>query len=404
MAGRARACSAAVSGLAPAFEPRAVCPRCRRAQSVCWCRFVTPIPTRTKVVILQHPRERDMAIGTARMASLSLPGSELHVGMRWDDSEVLARITADRDRPAALLFPGPGSIDVIREPPRDPVTLVVVDGTWSQAKQLVRDNPRLAALPRYSFEPPAPSDYRIRREPRDQYVSTIEALVHVLGAIEGDRERFLPMLVPFRAMVDTQIACIERLRVRRMKLSRRSDERRPHVPAVLLERAQDLVCLAAEANAWPHGSPQRAPGSLGEIVHLVASRPASGEEIDVVVAPRGAIAPNTPTNLGLDPTLLTGGVALEELVARWHGFLRPGDITCAWGSYAPKLVREVGGRMGEMHVDLRAVSAALDSRRPGGLEEHAARVGLVGAPAFARGRAGQRVRLLEAILRRLAAQ
>ncbi len=328
--------------------------------------------------------------------------------MHWDDSELLARVTADIDRPAVLLFPGPQSVDILRNPPPSPVTLLVVDGTWAQAKQIVRDNPRLAALPRYSFEPPSPSDYRIRREPRREYVSTIEALCHVLGAIEGDRERFLPMLAPFRAMIDRQVECIDRLRVRRVKRARpRVDDAgsrgRTRASHFLRERENDLLCLVAEANAWPHGSPQRRPGSLGELVHLVALRPASGELLELVVAPQTALAPAAAINLGLDHDALMGGVTRDELLARWHAFLRPSDVICAWGSYSLKLVRESGGQIGEDRIDLRALSAALDSRRPGGLEDHAVRLALVGEPAFARGRAGVRVRLLEAIVRRLLA-
>jgi len=94
------------------FEPRAVCLRCRRPESVCYCRHITPLDTATRVVLLQHPRERDVAIGTARMASLCLPNSELHVGVRWQGSSALARALSDPSRPAALLYPGEGAIDV----------------------------------------------------------------------------------------------------------------------------------------------------------------------------------------------------------------------------------------------------------------------------------------------------
>ncbi len=127
-----------------------------------------------------------MPIGTARMAHLCLPQSSLHVGIEWDGSEVLRDACADPERPPILLYPGPGARDILQDPPQAPVTLIVLDGTWSQARTLVRDNPRLAALPRYAFHPPEPSNYRIRREPRVEYVSTIEALMHVLGALEGD--------------------------------------------------------------------------------------------------------------------------------------------------------------------------------------------------------------------------
>ena len=141
---------------------------------------LTSIETSTRVVLLQHPRERDVAIGTARMASLCLPNAELHVGVRWDDSTALARACSDPERPAVLLYPGGGAIDVVASPPAGPVTLIVIDGTWSQAKTVVRDNARLRELPRYTFTPPVPSEYRIRKEPKATYVSTLEALVQYM--------------------------------------------------------------------------------------------------------------------------------------------------------------------------------------------------------------------------------
>src|SRR5438105_15428887 len=115
---------------AAASGPRAVCWRCHRPQSVCYCRHVTRLETATRVLLLQHPRERDMPIGTARMASLCLANAELHVGMNWRASPAVARALADRERPAALLSPGAGAIDVMNSPPEAPLTLLVVDGTW----------------------------------------------------------------------------------------------------------------------------------------------------------------------------------------------------------------------------------------------------------------------------------
>jgi DTW domain-containing protein YfiP len=172
----------------------------------CWCPHLVSLPTRTRVVLLQHPRERGLAIGTAHMASLCLPNAELHVGTTWGDSPALARALSDPARPAVLLYPGEGAVDLLTHPPDGPVTLVVVDGTWSTARKVVARNPVLSSLPRYAFSPPAPGEYRIRREPTATCVSTLEALVYALGALERDPERFRAMLAPFRAMIDAQLA------------------------------------------------------------------------------------------------------------------------------------------------------------------------------------------------------
>lgn len=187
--------------LPPGFEARAECPRCYRPLRVCYCADLRTIPTRTRVALLQHPREERVPIGTAWMAHLCLPRSELHVGLDFEGAPFLS----DPDRPAALLYPGDGARDVLSDPPPGPITLVVVDGTWSQSRKLLALNPSLAALPRLAFRAPTPSEYRIRKEPHPTVVSTIEALALVLGALEGDPEGMAELLRPFRAMVDRQL-------------------------------------------------------------------------------------------------------------------------------------------------------------------------------------------------------
>ena len=71
------------------------CRRCRRPAPLCLCIDLVPCTTRTRVVILQHPREHGMKMGTARLAHLGLAGSELHVGLRFDDHPRVTALAAD---------------------------------------------------------------------------------------------------------------------------------------------------------------------------------------------------------------------------------------------------------------------------------------------------------------------
>jgi DTW domain-containing protein YfiP len=381
-------------------EPRVVCPRCRRPERVCFCRHLVSIPSRTRVVFLQHPRERNMAIGTARMASLCLPGSELHVGVGFDGTKVMQRATSDPERPAAVLWPGAGAIDVMTSPPPGPITLVVIDGTWSQAKKIVNGNPQLAALPRYAFVPPAPSEYRIRREPREDYVSTIEALVHVLGALEGDPQRFTPMLVPFRAMIDAQIEHIERLRRPRARTTPKPPRRIPPIPEVLRERWDDLVCVFGDANGWPKGSPHRSASGLADLLRWIAVRPSTGETFVATLAPRGPLAPGTAAQLELDDATLERGDDTATFARQWSAFAKPKDVLCMWGDHSLRLLADTIGPAERHAIDLRRVVSIRESRRPGAIEHHHGRLALGGA-AVAPGRAGRRAGMLVAILRDL---
>ena len=372
------------------FEYRAVCQRCRRPESVCYCSHITPLDTATRVVLLQHPRERDVAIGTARMASLCLPNSELNVGVRWQGSSALARALSDPTRPAALLYPGENAIDVVKHPPPGPITLIVVDGTWWQTKKLVRENPELAALPRYAFVPPAPSEYRIRREPKENYVSTIEALVHVLGALEGNPERFAALLTPFRAMIDSQIDHESRLHGGRVRYARTKERtsKGPQVPALFRERADDLVCVVGEANAWPYGSAPRTDEAPDELVQWVACRPSTGETFEAIVAPRAQLAPSTPAHVGLSAERLHAGGSLPAFLDAWRAFLRDTDVVCSWGRYATKLLVASGG-----------VARVLENGKVGSLEEFHGGLGVPASPSLAAGRGGVRLGMVTDVAR-----
>jgi DTW domain-containing protein YfiP len=365
-----------------------MCSRCRRPVRVCYCAALPTLPTRTRVVILQHPRERDMPIGTARMASLCLPNAQLHVGLRWGEHAGLAEALGNPAAPPILLWPGEGAIDVLAEPPQGPVTLVVVDGTWSQAKTVVRDNPVLRALPRYAFVTPEKSQYRIRREPDDAFVSTIEALMHVLGALEGDAPRFRALLDPLNAMVDAQLECQRAQPSHRVRKPRAARDLRSRLPQILFERAGDLVCIAAEANAWPYRTHATYPD---ELIHFVAVRPATGEVFAQTAAPEQPLSPSACFHSGLDADVLHASpprAALVDAFARWQ---RPTDVVCTWGHYAAELY----GMRGQ--TDLRAAAQRMLHAKVGAIETFAATLGPAPAP-LAPGRAGRRAALLAQIL------
>ncbi|MEO7331028.1 MAG: tRNA-uridine aminocarboxypropyltransferase [Minicystis sp.] len=378
-------------------QPRPVCARCRRPESVCYCAALPRIETRTRVVILQHPRERDMPIGTARMASLCLPAAELHVGMRWGGSAPLARALQDPARPPILLYPGPGARDILREPPRGPVTLVVVDGTWSQAKTVVRDNPVLQALPRYAFAAPEPSQYRIRKEPDEAYVSTIEALMHVLGVLEGDPAKFRRLLDPLHAMVEAQLACQARAPRRRERHPRVKQAPSTRLPEAIVERFEDLVCVVGEANAWPYRAGIESPRE--ELIHWVAHRVASGETFDVIAAPERALSPSTPFHSELSEAELVGAGTRAGLFAALKEFTRGTDVWCAWGHYGAALMRAGGGPMAEEWLDLRGHAHRMTNQKLGSLEAYAATIGPGPGAGLARGRGGRRLAMLVQIVR-----
>jgi DTW domain-containing protein YfiP len=339
-----------------------------------------------RILILQHPREREVGIGTARMAHLALPGSILRVGVDFSRDPVVSETLEG----AALLFPEGAS----RSPDEAPRTLVVVDGTWPQARSLVKKNPFLQTLPRIGFQPRQPSQYRIRREPAEFCVSTIEALAEVLRILEG--RSFDALLDPFRVMVDKQEWYRTEVRASRHQV-REKKQRRPGLQARMTAAWPRLLCVQGEANAWPMHDPARQDP---ELVHFTAFRPATGERYEAVIAPRRPLAPLTPFHIGLDAERLRAGVSVGEWQRSWSRFVRSDDVLVQWGRFYSRLAAAEGLALPQARIDLRGELSQLRGRG-GTLEECGERLAAMPEAPLFDGRAGRRLAALASLLRAL---
>ena len=148
-----------------------------------------------------------MPFNTARLAHLSLRNSRLIRGLRFDDTPVVQELLQKKER-VGILFPSVDSIE-LAEAPAHLESLVVIDGTWREAKKILYLSPRLGEIPHYAFTPEKPSNYRIRKEPKDDYISTIEATVAALRILDKDPTKYSQLLSLFDRMVDRQVDFIQ---------------------------------------------------------------------------------------------------------------------------------------------------------------------------------------------------
>lgn len=184
---------------------RARCERCLRPDAHCLCALIPLLDSRTRVLILQHPSEASHALNTARLAALGLRNAHLVVGEVFEDLRQLIDVPGYQAR---LLFPGEGAEPLIASADASlPTLLVVPDGTWRKARKLLHVNPLLAALPRVTLTDAPVSRYRLRKAPGPDALSTLEAIVHALQTLEPHTS-FEPLLKPFEALIDGQIAAM----------------------------------------------------------------------------------------------------------------------------------------------------------------------------------------------------
>lgn len=215
------------------------CPRCGKPAALCVCAGIEAIDNSVALLVLQHPQEQDRELGTARLAVLHLRNAALRIGLSW------ASLAAALGRPAdprrwAILYLGsarpaelaPGRdivvLDGKGQPPPDQEGalaaldgIVVLDGSWSQAKALWWRNPWVLKLRRIVLAPQRPSRYgKLRREPRRESLSTLEAAALLLSRLERRPEIETALVASFERL-------LARYRAVAHRPSRRGRSRRP---------------------------------------------------------------------------------------------------------------------------------------------------------------------------------
>jgi DTW domain-containing protein YfiP len=180
------------------------CPSCLKPLPLCICDSITPIDSRLALLILQHPQEQDRALGTARLTALHFRNAVVRIGLSWPSlSRALGRPVADPSR-WAVLYLGSAKVadletnsDIVAINRKGEIEdnqrailkgiegIVLLDGTWSQAKALWWRNAWMLKCQRVILGPSRPSRYGVlRREPRRDGLSTIEAAAMLLSSLE----------------------------------------------------------------------------------------------------------------------------------------------------------------------------------------------------------------------------
>ena len=159
------------------------CGRCLLQQHLCLCAEIPTVITRTRVVIVRHHTEESRSSNTGRLAHLALPNSVIVDHAGGDPPGRAPTVIPPLDG-AWLVFPAGEAQTTAPVPP--PAQIVVLDGTWAQARKMYRKLAALRGLPALRLPDAAMPAARLRESPGPGQVSTIEAIARALRLLEGD--------------------------------------------------------------------------------------------------------------------------------------------------------------------------------------------------------------------------
>lgn len=196
---------------------RSVCYSCYRPQTSCMCSYITPIETKTKFVILMHPKEfRKTKNGTGHFTNLSLENCEVHVGIDFTQYTAINTIINDPSNICYTLYPHEKSINLNEKPigeEKKNTVIFLIDSTWPCSRAILTASPNIDALQKVSFTHTEISKFTFKQQPKAYCLSTMESTLCLLNLLNTHQiehighQKLDHFLLPFDKMVEYQLSC-----------------------------------------------------------------------------------------------------------------------------------------------------------------------------------------------------
>lgn len=187
------------------YMARELCSHCGFSTKTCLCDSINIINNRLKIIILRHPSEEKITKNTAHLLNLGLANCQIIAGESEQDFVSLQTLPKSS---TAVLYPShdawcldeqSSEVNIFKQ---TLTNLIVIDGTWKKAFKMRQLTPSLQQFKTVSFKQLPQNQYLIRKAPREDSLSTLEAVAHSLHLIE--QLDVTPLYKLLAALVDKQ--------------------------------------------------------------------------------------------------------------------------------------------------------------------------------------------------------
>lgn len=192
------------------------CYKCFKPMSACLCKYTKELDTGIKFVFLMHPKEfKRQRTGTGNLSHITLKDSEIIVGLDYAKNERLQALLQDPQYFPVMMYPGEEAWTARKEGFAEALAgrtllVLILDATWFCSRKMIQHNPFLLDLPRVSFYGDYRSIFTFKREPRPEYISTIECCYYLIKEMQENNmvDKSLdpePLMNVFKEMIKLQL-------------------------------------------------------------------------------------------------------------------------------------------------------------------------------------------------------
>ncbi|MBN3495099.1 tRNA-uridine aminocarboxypropyltransferase [Vibrio neptunius] len=163
------------------------CPKCLLNHN-CVCKYLPNINVPAHLAILMHENECQRETNTGQWLLKTVHPSSQHIWQRKQPCSELAQLINHEGYQPLLLFPGQDSLPINQitrhtEQKAHKPLFIILDGTWQEARKMLRKSPWLQALPKVHLAPASTSNYQLRRNQDEGHLCTLEVGAEIIGSL-----------------------------------------------------------------------------------------------------------------------------------------------------------------------------------------------------------------------------
>lgn len=182
-----------------------------------------------------HPKEfKKVKNNTGYLTRESLENAELYVGINFSEHKRINEIIETHE--SYILFPSEDAINLSKHNPKEAgedsknLAIFLIDSTWACTTKMFNESMNLQKLKHMSFESSRVSEYQIKEQPQENYLSTIESTHVVLELLDKwgvetlQSENLNGFLNPFYKMIEYQKELIANPKSHAVRFKKRTDK------------------------------------------------------------------------------------------------------------------------------------------------------------------------------------
>ncbi|WP_240840917.1 tRNA-uridine aminocarboxypropyltransferase [Acidaminobacter sp. JC074] len=166
------------------------CETCGLVKGRCICDYEIDINAPVEFWLLTHENEFSRTNNTGRLIEYAIASTRVFAWSRTETPSQMIALMDDYD--VYLVFADDRDEEKKRvksyEPSEKKTVFIILDGTWKEARKMLRKSPYLADLPIIALNPKSQTSYDLRRNKDQGHLCTVEVAVALLDEVGAIKE------------------------------------------------------------------------------------------------------------------------------------------------------------------------------------------------------------------------